>query len=77
MTPVVGRQRKSPSSITTNQAAIIALFRVINRYVGNLPRLWVLDNDAERDRRADPSEGDACDPDDSGRARCLDARALG
>jgi hypothetical protein len=25
-------------SITTNQAAIIHLFRVINRYVGNLPR---------------------------------------
>jgi len=24
-------------SITTNQAAIIELFRVINRYVGNLP----------------------------------------
>jgi len=24
-------------SITTNQSAIIALFRVINRYVGNLP----------------------------------------
>ena len=24
-------------SITTNQAAIIALFRVIHRYVGNLP----------------------------------------
>jgi putative SOS response-associated peptidase YedK len=24
-------------SITTNQAAIIALFRVINHYVGNLP----------------------------------------
>jgi putative SOS response-associated peptidase YedK len=24
-------------SITTNQAAIIALFRVVNRYVGNLP----------------------------------------
>jgi hypothetical protein len=24
-------------STTTNQAAIIALFRVINRYVGNLP----------------------------------------
>ena len=24
-------------SIRTNQAAIIALFRVINRYVGNLP----------------------------------------
>jgi len=27
----------NPYSITTNQAAIIALFRVINRYVGNLP----------------------------------------
>jgi hypothetical protein len=25
-------------SITRNQAAIIALFRVINRYVGNLPQ---------------------------------------
>ncbi len=24
-------------SITTNQAAITALFRVVNRYVGNLP----------------------------------------
>ena len=24
-------------SITTNEAAIIALFRVVNRYVGNLP----------------------------------------
>jgi hypothetical protein len=24
-------------SITTNQTAIIGLFRVINRYVGNLP----------------------------------------
>jgi len=24
-------------SITTNQAAIIALFRVVNRYFGNLP----------------------------------------
>jgi hypothetical protein len=24
-------------SITTNQAAIMALFRVVNRYVGNLP----------------------------------------
>jgi hypothetical protein len=35
------RSFKSPMcnlySITTNQAAIIALFRVINRYVGNLP----------------------------------------
>jgi putative SOS response-associated peptidase YedK len=26
-------------SITTNQAAIIALFRVVNRYVGNLPSM--------------------------------------
>jgi hypothetical protein len=24
-------------SITTNQAAIIALFRIVNRYIGNLP----------------------------------------
>jgi hypothetical protein len=24
-------------SITTNQATIVALFRVVNRYVGNLP----------------------------------------
>ena len=27
----------NPYSITTNQAAITALFRVINCYVGNLP----------------------------------------
>jgi putative SOS response-associated peptidase YedK len=26
-------------SITTNQAAIAALFRVVNRYVGNLPAM--------------------------------------
>ena len=26
-------------SFTTNQAAIIALFRVMNRYVGNLPAI--------------------------------------
>jgi putative SOS response-associated peptidase YedK len=26
-------------SITTNQAAIITLFRVMNRYVGNLPAM--------------------------------------
>jgi hypothetical protein len=33
-----GGNRNHPIySITTNQAAIIALFRVINRYVGNLP----------------------------------------
>jgi putative SOS response-associated peptidase YedK len=29
-------------SITTNQAAIIALFRVMNRYVGNLPPMPVV-----------------------------------
>jgi hypothetical protein len=28
-------------SINTNQASIIALFRVINRYVGNLPPIPV------------------------------------
>ncbi len=26
-------------SITTNQAAIIALFRLVNRYVANLPQM--------------------------------------
>jgi hypothetical protein len=31
------RQHVQSHSITTNQPAIIALFRVINRYVGNLP----------------------------------------
>jgi hypothetical protein len=31
------RCRHNLYSITTNQAAIAALFRVINRYVGNLP----------------------------------------
>ena len=29
-------------SITTNQAAIIALFRVMNRYVGNLPPMCMV-----------------------------------
>jgi hypothetical protein len=43
-------------SITTNRAAIIALFRVINRYVGNLPpmphwRMWLKpENRCPRDR---------------------------
>src|SRR6476620_6347304 len=32
-----GRHMCNLYSITTNQAAIIALFRVMNRYVGNLP----------------------------------------
>ena len=32
---------------------------------------------AERGRRAGTSEGDAGDPDDRRRARCLDARAVG
>ncbi|BBO06578.1 hypothetical protein SG09_59280 [Bradyrhizobium ottawaense] len=42
LSPVYGlKDRSDPSmcnlySITTNQAAIIALFRVVNRYVGNL-----------------------------------------
>src|SRR4051812_44606397 len=37
---VAGRAVNRPNnlySITTNQAAIVALFRVVNRYVGNLP----------------------------------------
>jgi len=39
--------------------------------------LWLPDDIAERGRRADPSEGDAGDPDDRPRARCLDARTMG
>jgi hypothetical protein len=35
-------------SITTNQAAIIALFRVMNRYVGNLPPMPGVFPDSER-----------------------------
>jgi putative SOS response-associated peptidase YedK len=34
--PLLCRRRHSLYSITTNQAAIIALFRVVNRYIGNL-----------------------------------------
>jgi hypothetical protein len=34
-------------SVTTNQAAIIALFRVMNRYVGNLPPMPGVVHDAE------------------------------
>ena len=42
------------------------------------PRLLRLPDDlAERDRRADPSEGDAGDPDDRRGARRLDMRVLG
>ena len=38
-------------SITTNQAAIIALFRVVNRYVGNLaPMPACLGNKRSSDR---------------------------
>jgi putative SOS response-associated peptidase YedK len=33
----VQEKLSSGRSITTNQAAIIALFRVVNRFVGNLP----------------------------------------
>ena len=41
------------------------------------PRLRLPDDRAERDRRADPPEGHAGDPDDRRRARRLDARAMG
>ena len=34
-------------SITTNQAAIIALFRVINRYNVNVERVITIDSDAQ------------------------------
>ena len=35
--------------------------------------LWFSDHRTERRRRADPSQGDAGDPDDRRGARCLDA----
>ena len=35
------------------------------------------DHRTERGGRADPSQGDAGDPDDRRRARCVDARAVG
>jgi hypothetical protein len=40
-------------------------------------RVWFLDDLTERGRRADPPEGNAGDPDDRGRTRCLDARSVG
>ena len=36
-----------------------------------------LTNGTQRGRQADPSEGDAGDPDDGRGTRCLDARAMG
>jgi hypothetical protein len=64
-------------SITTNQAAIIALFRVINRYVGNLPPMPGVSGlscarSAQRRRRArahDDALGDAAPAADR-RAAC-------
>ncbi len=45
-------------SITTNKAAIIALFRVLNRYVGNLPPMPVaFDGEGTRVRLALPRIG--------------------
>jgi hypothetical protein len=43
-------------SITTNQAAIIALFRVINRYVGNLPPIFAVTFDRFLDRPTSPTQ---------------------
>jgi hypothetical protein len=44
---------------------------------GTTPRLWLPDDRAERNRRADPPEGNAGDLDDRRRVRRLHARALG
>jgi hypothetical protein len=38
-------------SITTNQAAIITFFRVLNRYVGNLPPMPGVFPDSSRRMR--------------------------
>jgi hypothetical protein len=47
-------------SITTNQAAIIALFRVINRYNVNVERVITIDSDAQtRARTASPPMKDS------------------
>src|SRR6267142_1788932 len=50
-------------SITTNQAAIAALFRVMNRYVGNLPPMPGVfpDYPAPVVRNADARTGDGDD----------------
>jgi hypothetical protein len=46
-------------SITTNQAAIIALFRVVNRYVGNLaPRPGVFPDYKMRQLQHPSVQGD-------------------
>lgn len=42
-------------SITTNQAAILALFRVVNRYVGNFSRCPVFPLMQPLARRMDPA----------------------
>src|SRR3984893_6489799 len=44
---------------------------------GPPPGLRLSDDGTERDRRTDTPQGDAGDPDDRGRARRLDARAVG
>jgi hypothetical protein len=64
-------------SITTNQAAIIALFRVMNRYVGDLPPMprvfpdypapVVLNAGTERANRSKAPSRDTID--DRGRVR--------
>jgi putative SOS response-associated peptidase YedK len=43
---------------------------------GASPRLWFPDDGVEYGRRADPSQGDAGDPDERRRARCVDAGAV-
>jgi len=44
-------------NITTNQAAIIALFRVVNRYVGNLAPMARRSTDTGRRRPDRTSDG--------------------
>jgi hypothetical protein len=85
--PTTALSMCNPYSITTNQEAIRQLFRVVNRYVGNLPPMPGVFPDypasvirnagaerelpfnrlsedlAERGGRADPSQGNAGDPD--------------
>ena len=47
-------------SITTNQAAIIGLFRVMNRYVGNLPPMTGVFRIIRRPSSAAPTAAAKC-----------------
>jgi hypothetical protein len=65
-------------SITTNQAAIIALFRVVNRYVGNLaPMPGVFpDYPVPAVRNSDAGERDGADALGHAATACRDENSI-